>query len=105
MISAPKGVMTSTRSNQGPGRIPNGSVGHKPDPHNAKVPYKPCRKLDVFCAHQKRVQVGTRVHKGTQGPPVRTLAYPCLPLCILAHPRGSCVNQAQTPDTVADTVT
>ena len=36
--------MTSTRSNQDPGRIPNGWVGLKTDPRNCKIPYKSCRK-------------------------------------------------------------
>ena len=44
MNSASKWVMTSTRSNQGPGRIPNRSVGPKPDPKMQKMPYKHCRE-------------------------------------------------------------
>ena len=48
MIPAPKGVMTSTRSNRAPGRMPNGSVGPEKDTKIAKYLIKPVENLDFW---------------------------------------------------------
>ena len=59
MIPAPKGIMTSTRSNQGPGRIPYGSGASETDPWDCEIPYTVAELKLCLCFSSARGIINT----------------------------------------------